>query len=88
MLAVKEVIRVTPAALEVVREVLADEAEPEGLALWLEVNGSANGVYTYDLWFGSKSKIRPGDDRATRGRHHDCDTGPERGTRSVVPCWT
>ncbi len=63
----KEVIRVTPAALEVVRKVLADEAKPEGLALWLEVNGSANGVYTYDLWFGSKSQIRPGDVQQSEG---------------------
>jgi Fe/S biogenesis protein NfuA len=64
---VKEVIRVTPAALEVVRKVLADESKPEDLALWLEVNGSANGAYTYDLWFGSKSQIRPGDVRQLEG---------------------
>ena len=55
------VIRVMPRALEMVREVRANEAKPEDLALWLEVNGSANGVYTYDLWFASKSKIGPGD---------------------------
>jgi len=64
---VSDVIRVTPAALEVVRKVLADEPEPEGLALWLEVNGSANGAYTYDLWFGSKSQIRPGDAQQLEG---------------------
>jgi Fe/S biogenesis protein NfuA len=55
------VIRVMPRALEIVREVRANEAKPEDLALWLEVNGSANGVFTYDLWFASKSKIGPGD---------------------------
>ena len=67
MLAVEEVIRVTPAALEVVREVRAGEPDPEGLGLFLEVNGSANGAYTYDLWFGSKSKITPGDHRQLAG---------------------
>jgi len=67
VLAVQEVIRVTPAALEVVREVRAGEPDPEGLALWLEVNGSANGAYTYDLWFGSKSKITPGDHQQLAG---------------------
>ncbi len=60
-------MRVTPAALEVVRKVLADETKPEGLALWLEVNGSANGAYTYDLWFGSKSRIGPDDAQQLEG---------------------
>lgn len=59
----KDVIRVTRAALEVVRKVRAAEPEPDRLALFLEVNGSANGSYTYDLWFGHKSQIRPGDAR-------------------------
>ena len=67
MLAVKDVIRVTPAALEVVREVRAREPDPDALALFLEVNGSANGAYTYDLWFGSVSKITPGDHRQLAG---------------------
>jgi len=47
----------------VVRKVRAAEPEPDCLALFLEVNGSANGAYTYDLWFGHKSQIRPGDAR-------------------------
>lgn len=67
MLAVKDVIRVTPAALEVVREVRAGEADPEGLALFIEVNGSANGAYTYDLWFGATSRITPADHRQLAG---------------------
>ena len=62
-----KVIRVTPAALEVVRKVLAAEPKPDGLALWLEVNGSANGAYTYDLWFGSKSRIGPDDAQQLEG---------------------
>ena len=65
--ATDDVIRVTSAALEIVRSVLANETKPEGLALFLEVNGSANGVYTYDLWFGSKSEIGPGDAQQLEG---------------------
>lgn len=34
-----------------VLEVRASEAEPEGLALWVEVNGESGGAYTYDIWF-------------------------------------
>jgi Fe/S biogenesis protein NfuA len=64
---VDEVIRITPAALEMVREIRAGEQEPDGLVLWLEVNGSANGVYTYDLWFGSKAAIAPGDAQQFEG---------------------
>jgi len=67
VLAVKDVIRVTSAALEVVREVRAGEADPEGLALFIEVNGSANGAYTYDLWFGATSRITPADHRQLAG---------------------
>jgi Fe/S biogenesis protein NfuA len=54
-------MRVTPDALEMVCSILAEEANPDSLALFLEVSGSANGVYTYDLWFGSRSEIVPGD---------------------------
>jgi Fe/S biogenesis protein NfuA len=58
---VDEVIRVTPAALVLVREALAKEPEPGNLALWLEVNGIAKGFYTYDLWFGARAAICAGD---------------------------
>jgi len=54
-------IRVTPAALEMVRSARSSEDDPDGLALWLEVNGSANGAFTYDLWFGPKAAVAPGD---------------------------
>jgi Fe/S biogenesis protein NfuA len=62
-----QVIRVTAAALEVVGEALAREQEPELLALWLEVNGIADGAYTYDLWFGPASGIAPGDEDQLEG---------------------
>ena len=69
-----QVIRVTAAALEVVGEALAREPDPERLALWLEVNGIADGAYTYDLWFGPASGIAPGDEVQLEG-----------GVRVVVP---
>jgi len=59
--ATEVVIKVSPAAIELVREVRANEGKPEELALWLEVSGSANGVYTYDLWFGPIGGIATGD---------------------------
>ena len=59
----ESVIRVTPAALAMVGEALAQERESDDLVLWLEVNGSAAGAYTYDLWFGSQAAIAPGDAR-------------------------
>ena len=51
----------TPAALALVREALSAQAEASSLALWLEVNGIANGLYSYDLWFGPRSTIAEGD---------------------------
>lgn len=45
------VLGVTPAALAVVLQARSDEADAEGLALWVEVTGAANGAYTYDIYF-------------------------------------
>ena len=55
------VIKITPAAIELVREARARESKPQDLALWLEVSGSANGVYTYDLWFAPSGGTERGD---------------------------
>ena len=62
-----EVISVTPAAVEVVREALAGQAQSESLALWLEVNGVANGAYSYDLWFGPSAASGAGDSVQAHG---------------------
>ena len=56
-----EVIRVTPAALALVREALAKEPEAGTLALWLEVNGISGGAYSCDLWFGPRAAAGAGD---------------------------
>jgi Fe/S biogenesis protein NfuA len=50
-----------------VRETRAKEQEPDALALFLEVNGTANGLYTYDLWFGPRTKLGRGDCEQVEG---------------------
>ena len=45
------VLSVTPEARATVLEVLANEAESDTLALWLEVSGEAGGAYAYDMYF-------------------------------------
>lgn len=45
------VVSVTPEARQVVQEALAQEPDPERLALWLEVRGVDQGQYVYDLYF-------------------------------------
>lgn len=38
-----------------------EEDSGSSLALWLEVNGTANGAYTYDMWFQQLSDASPSD---------------------------
>jgi Fe/S biogenesis protein NfuA len=58
---VDEVLRVTDEARAVVEEIRSGEENADALALWLEVNGSANGSYTYDMWFQQASDAGPDD---------------------------
>jgi len=55
------ILRVTENARAQVIEVRASEAEPETLALWLDVVGQSNGEYTYDMWFQAKADAGPDD---------------------------
>ena len=55
------VLTITRDARATVLEVLANEAESDTLALWLEVNGEANGAYTYDMYFQALSDAAAGD---------------------------
>ena len=57
----EELLRVTEPARQMVKEIRAGESEPESLALWLEVSGTANGAYTYDMWFEQLSDAGPED---------------------------
>ena len=65
---VAPVLTVTPEARATVLEVLANESDPDTLALWLEVSGEANGAYTYDMYFqaivdaGAGDVVQPDDE--------------------------
>lgn len=45
------VLTVTPSARSVVLDARAQEGDAERLALWVEVTGSRDGAYTYDIYF-------------------------------------
>src|ERR1700722_5690897 len=45
------VLAVTPAARAVVLDARSQETDAERLALWVEVTGSRDGAYTYDIYF-------------------------------------
>jgi Fe/S biogenesis protein NfuA len=51
MVVVSEVLTISPEAHQKVLEVRDAEAEPAELALWVEVDGEANGAYTYLMEF-------------------------------------
>src|SRR3954471_15063880 len=44
-------LTITDTARSRVLEVRAAEGEPEALALWIEVTGSAGNAFTYDMYF-------------------------------------
>src|SRR5438270_3746959 len=55
------ILRVTDPARAQVIGVRSGEADPDSLALWLEVVGEANGEYTYDMWFQAKADAADAD---------------------------
>ena len=55
------VLTITPEARATVLEVLANEAESDTLALWLEVSGEADGAYAYDMYFQAIADAGAGD---------------------------
>ena len=61
------VLRVTEAALAMVLEARASEEREESLALWVEINGSLGGAYTYDMYFQAAADARPEDWSDERG---------------------
>jgi Fe/S biogenesis protein NfuA len=56
------VVTLTPEARQVVREALAQEPDPDRLALWLEVRGVQHAQFVYDLYFQAGADA--GDDDA------------------------
>jgi Fe/S biogenesis protein NfuA len=57
MVAVTELLTISPEAHQKVLEVRNSEAEPEELALWVEVNGEQNGTYTYLMEFRPTAEL-------------------------------
>ncbi|HZU79330.1 MAG TPA: NifU family protein [Acidimicrobiales bacterium] len=55
------VLTVTPAALGIVLDALAEEGDPERLALWVEITGAHDGAYTYDIYFQARADAARGD---------------------------
>lgn len=49
------VLTISETALSMVQGVLAEEPDPASMGLWLEVSGSSNGAYSYDMYFESIS---------------------------------
>ena len=45
------VLELSPEAQTLVKEVQAEEADPDALGLWVEVAGETAGSYTYDVYF-------------------------------------
>ncbi|HZD64793.1 MAG TPA: NifU family protein [Acidimicrobiales bacterium] len=64
---VQPVLTVTDRARAMVLEVRAQEDDAQRLALWLEVNGVANGAYSYDMYFEAVNDASPSD----AVQHHD-----------------
>jgi Fe/S biogenesis protein NfuA len=59
--AVMPVVSVTDEARKVVLDAMAQESDPERLALWLEVRGVQGGVFVYDLYFQALSDAADND---------------------------
>jgi len=55
------VLRLTAAALAEILELKAGEAAPESLALCVEVSGTHEDAYTYDMYFQAAADATPGD---------------------------
>jgi len=57
MVAVTDVLTISPEAHQKVLEVRDAETDPESLALWIEVDGEANGAYTYLMEFRPTAEL-------------------------------
>jgi len=68
------VLRLTAVALAEIIELRAGEAAPESLALCVEISGTQDDAYTYDMYFQATSDAGP-----------DTWTGPQDGLTIVVP---
>ncbi len=70
-------VTLTDQAHQVVTDAMAQEPDPEHLALWLEVRGVEAGIFVYDLYFQSASDA--GDDDVVE-QHGGLDVVVPRGS--------
>ena len=56
------VVALTDEARDVVRDAMAQEPDPDALALWLDVRGVQSGAFVYDLYFQALSDAADDDD--------------------------
>lgn len=94
----RPVLSISDTARKMVIDVLSEEPDPGRMALWLEVSGEANGVYTYDMYFeaiadaAADDAVQHGDDltvvipRASvdRVRGATLDVGDQDGEPGLV----
>jgi len=55
------VLTVSDAARAVVLDTMAEEPDPDTLALWVEVTGARGDAYAYDIYFQAAADAAPGD---------------------------
>lgn len=55
-------LTITDAAREIVTGARAEEPEPDKLALWLEISGTAGAQFTYDMYFQAIDDAAPDDE--------------------------
>jgi len=55
------VLAITPGARQVVLEARAAEGDADRLALWVEVTGTRDSSFTYDIYFQATADASPGD---------------------------
>ncbi|MGH9297382.1 MAG: NifU family protein [Acidimicrobiales bacterium] len=60
-------LRITEAARDMVAGIRNGEENSASLALWLEINGSNGGAYSYDMWFQQATDAGPGDALQSEG---------------------
>jgi Fe/S biogenesis protein NfuA len=56
-----KVLHATDAAIEMVLALRSNEEGAQSLGLWIEVTGTANNAYTYDIYFQAADDAAPGD---------------------------
>ena len=59
--ATADVLEVSEAARSVVLGAMAEEPEPDSLALWVEVTGASGDAYAYDIYFQAAADAVAGD---------------------------